>query len=299
MSMELTQARESTAPRGLPKIDFRAIISSPAFLPGLLVAVGLALTYLTLWRFLPNLWMQDEYYSHGFLVPVISGYVVFRWWPRIKDIPVKPGYFALVPLAAILWLTRITQLDLPIYQLMSVLFVAALLCGIWFVAGWRWALALSLPCLYLLFALPLWSTFIQTYTNPLQAYSTDVAYQLLRLFGYDPLREGANTIFMDGGFALNVAVPCSGLKLMLALSAFTAFFMMVARLKLWANLTMMALVVPLCLLMNGLRITMIGMVGQQWGEESGLKFHDYSGYITLILCFFILFKIARGLGWKD
>ncbi len=56
---------------------------------------------------------------------------------------------------------------------------------------------------------------------------------------------------------------------------------------------------PLALLINGLRIALIGVVGNQWGPEAGHKFHDYSGYITLVLCFFVLFKIARGLGWKD
>jgi len=44
---------------------------------------------------------------------------------------------------------------------------------------------------------------------------------------------------------------------------------------------------------------LIGMVGDTWGDAAGHAFHDYSGYIALVVCFVILFKIARALGWKD
>jgi exosortase/archaeosortase family protein len=75
--------------------------------------------------------------------------------------------------------------------------------------------------------------------------------------------------------------------------------MLIARLKWWANTLMAALVLPLCLFINGLRIALIGVVGEEYGRSAGLQFHDYSGYVTLLVCFFLLFKIARWLGWKD
>lgn len=158
--------------------------------------------------------------------------------------------------------------------------------------------ALAAPVLYLSFALPVWSTFINTYTNPLQQISTQVSYQLLKLFGLTPWQGDSTTILLDN-FTLDVGVPCSGLKLVLALSAFAVFFMLIAKLRLWANIAFAAFVLPLTLFINGLRIALIGVVGNAYGAEAGNQFHDYSGYITLVLCFFILFKVARLLGWKD
>jgi exosortase/archaeosortase family protein len=67
----------------------------------------------------------------------------------------------------------------------------------------------------------------------------------------------------------------------------------------WLLLMMLLMIVPLCLLMNGLRIAMIGMVGEQWGAPAGAAFHDWSGYIMLLICFWIIFKAARLLGWKE
>lgn len=275
-------------------------LRTPGGIAALSIAFGIAALYGSLWPKLLPLWLsEDGYYSHGFLVPAISGYVVYKWWPRLREMPVRTGWAALPVLLALVWLSRVAHL-MQIDAMLSIGLVATIIASIWFVAGGRWAAALSMPSAYLLFGLPLWSRLIQDYTNPLQIVSTKVAYQILRVSGFSPnlFPDEPNVIYLNN-FALNVAVPCSGLKLLLALTAFTAFFMMIARLKLLGNLALAALVFPLALLVNGLRIALVGMVGDQMGHDAGLAFHDYSGYITLILCFFLLFKIARGLGWKD
>jgi exosortase len=169
---------------------------------------------------------------------------------------------------------------------------------VWMVAGIRWMLALSPSILYLLFALPIWTGFIDNYTNKLQVVSTKVASIILSGVGYQVYQAQPTELMLDN-FELNVAVPCSGLKLLVAVTAFTVFFMLIARLRWWANAIMLASVLPLCLFINGLRIGLIGIVGEESGRAAGLAFHDYSGYITLLVCFFILFKFARVLGWKD
>jgi exosortase len=287
------------APRRM-NLDWKAIVDSPAFIPGLALTIGFVAVFWYMIANLPTIWMGDDgYYSHGFLVPLISGYVIYRWWPRIKDIPVKPAYLAVVPLLFILWVARASTVN-QIDSLTSACMIAALVCGTAFIAGWRWMLALFLPTAYLAFALPLWNMAITVYTNPLQVYSTKVAYKMLELTGFAPIRggDGGNIIYLQG-FTLDVGVPCSGLKLVLALAAFTVFFMFIGNLRWWSNVILGLLVLPLALFINGLRIAMIGVVGVNYGNEAGHKFHDYSGYIALIVCFFILFRIARLLGWKD
>jgi exosortase len=274
-----------------------AILKSPAMLPGAVATLGILVLF---WGFLcrlPTMWLQDDYYTHGFLIPAISGYVIYRWWPRIKHIPVKAGWPALLFLPFVLLAFRAAALS-DIQQLVSVCFVATLLLGVWFVGGFQWALALCLPILYLVFMLPIWSGAIDVYTNPLQLLSTKVAFHMLNLFGQDPLFADPTSIQVKA-FMLNVEVPCSGLKLVLAVTAFTAFFLMIADLKWWGRAAMVALILPLCLFINGLRIALIGVVGGQYGDAAGHQFHDWSGWITLLVCFFILFKAARALGWKE
>lgn len=277
----------------LPKV-----LKSPAFWPAVTVALGIFACFWTLLVRLPDLWVGgDGYYSHGFLVPLISGYIVYKRWDRIKDIPVKPGYIALIPLLALMVLVRAAQIA-DVQLVLSFAFVFALMLAAWFVAGWKWMMALAPAILFLIFMLPIWTTSIENYTNPVQIKSTQVANAMLQLSGFNTHMDEYTTIFMDN-FKLNVGVPCSGLKLLFAVTAFTVFFMLIAGLKWWANILMVAFILPLCLFVNGLRIALIGVVGETMGEAAGMQFHDWSGYITLLVCFFILFKFARLLGWKD
>lgn len=276
----------------------KEVVASKAFIPGLILLVAFSTMFHWLFRRLPDLWnSEDGYYSHGWLVPFISGFIIYRWWPWLKEIPVKPSYWGLIPLLPTFWILfagiRIQQV-----QIVAVAFLLTVLAGVWFVAGFRWLIALLGPILYLGFMLPLWSNAIDNNTNQLQQVSTEVSYAMLQAFGFKPMM-GANTVIYLNTFTLDVGIPCSGLKLVLAVTAFTCFFVLIGRLKLWANALMFAFILPLCLFINGLRIALIGVVGELYGNDAGHQFHDYSGYITLIICFYILFKFARLLGWKD
>jgi exosortase len=198
----------------------------------------------------------------------------------------------LPPLFWIAYAARLAELR----SITSITFILTLLIATFFVYGGRRGILFAPAILYLIFALPFWSFIINNYTNPLQIYSTKVALKMLEMF-YDPIQSNSTTILV-GHFWLDVGVPCSGLKLVLAITAFTCFFMLIGGLKWWGNLVMVLFILPLCLFINGLRIALIGMVGEAYGDQAGHTFHDYSGYLTLIVCFFILFKLARVLGWK-
>lgn len=287
--------REATGKR---PFDWAAIANSGAFLPAVLITVGLFAIFWGLFAFTYGKWIGSEgYYSHGFLVPPISGYIVYRWWPKLRALPVKAGWAGVPFLAGMLWIAYAANRT-DIYTLLSIAFLVILILSAWVIAGWRWMLALAAPILYLAFALPIWDQVIQNYTNPLQLVSTKVSFYLLRLMGMHPLQLDPTNIQLSN-YRLEVAVACSGLKLLLALGAFATFFMLIAKLKPWANLLFAASILPLGLFINGLRIALIGVVGNTWGEKAGASFHDYSGYIAIILCFFILSKWTRLLGWKD
>ncbi len=60
----------------------------------------------------------------------------------------------------------------------------------------------------------------------------------------------------------------------------------------------------LALFINGLRIMLIGVVGEnsgssmiswmyKYGDDPGMVFHDWSGYITLVICFIVLNYITK------
>jgi exosortase len=187
------------------------------------------------------------------------------------------------------------RLEQPFIQ--SVLCIAAIWLSVVLVAGWRWAWALAPAIAYLILGFPILDRIIDRATLPLQQVSTEVAYQILDVLGYKPFRTDSVTINLDK-FTLFVAAACSGLKTTIAISAAVVFFMIISRLQFFANLILATIAIPLSVFINGVRIAMIGMVGNEYGEKAGHDFHDYSGYIALALCFYLLYLITKGLEFK-
>ena len=116
--LSIDMANGEAALKGGPTksgLDWKAVVDSPAFKPGVLVFLGLMLCFWPLIKLLPDLWGgKDGYYSHGFLVPFISAYIVVKRWPSIKDIPVRPVAWAiifLIPLLLAALVATSTQID--------------------------------------------------------------------------------------------------------------------------------------------------------------------------------------------
>jgi len=121
-----------------------------------------------------------------------------------------------------------------------------------------------------------------------------VAEQFLRLSGYDVIRYGNQINSMDLPQPLLVGSPCSGLRLLISLITFSWFFTYMIDGPRWKKAVLMLFSLPLAVFINSLRITMIGYAGFWTGSHEAMTtFHDYSGYIGLVICFIILFGLAR------
>ncbi|MBC8065061.1 MAG: exosortase/archaeosortase family protein [Chlorobia bacterium] len=262
-----------------------------------IACAGLAAAFWTFFRWLPTNWFGDDtYYAHGAIVPICAGLIIWDRWPKLREIPVKGANWAIVLIVGLLYVTWFAhRTDMRTVQ--SVLLLLVLGAGILFVGGWRWLKALAIPLGYLGFAFPFFDRIVDQYTQPLQRMSTDLSFLLLKVAGLKPYKADATTVLLNR-FTLDVGVPCSGMKLLLAVGAISVFFILIAKIKWWGNLLLLASVIPLTLVVNAIRIAMIGWVGNTWGDKAGHQFHDYSGYLSLILCFVVLMKFTKVLGWK-
>lgn len=262
------------------------------------VAAALIASFWPLMIKLNGLWFgPDTYYAHGAVVPICAGLIVWDRWPKLKTINASGVWWLAAPLLFLGWVQFVAAGN-STRMLMSVLLLAVLLVGTAFVFGWKAMRITSPAVLYLAFGLPFWDGLIDRYTQPLQGISTSIAYRMLVLLGQHPYRQDTTLIQLDR-FTLDIGVPCSGLKLVLAVAAIVTFFICVAHLRWYKNIILAVIALPLSFLVNGLRICMIGIVGNQFGPDAGHTFHDYSGYISLAVCFVVLMQITKWLGWKS
>ncbi len=293
---------ESTAPGALkfPEVSvdgIRDFLMRRDAQVGILIIALLFAIFADFTMAMLKLWVDfDSYYQHGPAVPIAMAYILYVNREKIEKHPIKPTLWPLLILIPLL-LVGVLASWAFFFSIQGAVITAALGVLAWMFYGFKRAWAMSPAVLFAMTGLPMWNDLIDRHTNALQIYSTTIAYGILKVIGQNPLRTDPTVIHLDR-FELYVAAACSGMKLTLAMLASVVFVMLVARLKWWGNLILAAMALPLAVAINGLRIGVIGIVGNNVSKDAGHMFHDYGSYIFLVLAFAILYYTAKKLGWK-
>jgi exosortase len=234
-----------------------------------------------------------SYFSHGPLVPFIAGYMVWANRKRLANTPVHPCWvgYVLLALCAVLSVLGSWTLAASLRAAVFILMIFGILLSL---LGTRITRLLAVPVAFLLSMIPIAPTLLDVATAKLQWQSAGLAAKILTLTGYTSSLSGA-TIYADGlPGPLIVGVPCSGLRTLISLLTFTVFFVYLVKSPWWKKAVLLVVSFPLSLFINALRIAMIGYAGF-WTQsnEAMHKFHDYSGYLGLVICFLLLFGLAK------
>lgn len=279
------------------KNDFLALVKKREFHIGMLLAVLFLLAFWTVTRRLPGIWFEAEgYYQHGVIVPLAAAFLVYLKWDKIKNIPRKGSYLALIPFAGLVYLSTITTRSemstaTPMLMLVAIPFLFAA------ILGWKWAFVLLPITGFLALALPLWDGLIDRHTMDLQIISTSFSYSIFKMLGMGPIRENPTLIHLNN-YSMAIEAACSGMKLTLTMVSIVAFVVLLNKLKWWGNLTLVAAAIPLSIIINILRITAIGLAGEYISADAAMWVHDYGSYGFVLLSFFIVYKMAQWLGLK-
>lgn len=241
-------------------------------------------------------WANESYYSHGVLIPFISAFIVYFNWNRIKKVPVEPsmlGVAILIPSILMQFIGHrggilsVAGLTLPLAMLgMSLILF-----------GKKMTRELVFPILFLFFMCVPPTQYVEKLGFKIQMLSTTIATIGLKAIGMDAIQKG-NQIHLPN-IQVEVARACSGFRMLIALLAFTTIFAYMKKGPMWGRLTLIGLVMPLSLIANSVRVLMIALVGEYWGESTMHTFHDYSGYIVLVIAFLLLVMIAKVVKCRD
>ena len=235
--------------------------------------------------------MPEADLSHGWLIPFVSAYVIWRTCGDLRAAP-KAGSrwgLAVVLGALLLYLAglRVQQTRLVLVSLIG------LLWGIpFFLYGRRVAGLLFFPCAYLVFCIPM--TFLDSLTLPLRLISTWVSATTLNGLGIPVTRIGtALHVNAGGGFALDVAHPCSGLRYLVAMVALTTAYAYFTQRTPGRRLSLFAASIPLAMAGNIVRIVLIALVGVWFGTDVAVGFyHDYSGYVVFAVAILLMIWVG-------
>ena len=163
------------------------------------------------------------------------------------------------------------------------------------------AYQLHYPLSLAMFTLP-WEALLRHFDESLQVISTDIAVYLLDLFDWLKPNEAIHVAYWDNitiysdRFYLIINETCAGVNLLLSMSLYTFGYAWVMKCTVKRCWLLVAYMMPLCLVFNGLRISMIFCLGHFGSQDLATgPWHEGSAYIAQVLLFLVLGLINYGL----
>src|SRR5256884_1977680 len=225
----------------------------------------LAALYYKILYSLGTQWYADPDYSHGFLVPLLSGYFVWERRERLRSLPVAPSPWGIILLGGGLLMLLIGSAGAELYmQRTSIIVVIA--GFVLLMLGREFLRVLLCPIAFLFFMVPLPAIIVNAVSFPLQLFAAKTATFCLFNFGIPVLREG--NVIVLAGTTLEVAEACSGIRSLQALLALGTVYAYFSQRAMWKRWVLVLLSIPIAILANAFRVSGTGVLAHYFGIEA-------------------------------
>jgi EpsI family protein len=268
-----------------------------AWVMGLAMAALLAVAFRAPLTWMVDRWTEAEsYYSHGFLVPWVALY--FVWRERQAWLAIRPerSWLGLACLLAGLTIFLASGLLIVYFTaIFGLILLAWGTCG--FLLGRR-AMRLALfPAFVLTFMAPLPLETIQDLSLHLKMMVTGLTLMLFHANGISAVNDGA-TIYL-GDAVVTIGAACSGLRSLISLIFLGVLFAAVSPFGFWRRVALLLAAIPIAIAANIVRVYALCMVAWLWGSQAvtarwgvgplKTSAHDASGYLIFIVAFLLLY----------
>ncbi|MDY6964988.1 MAG: exosortase/archaeosortase family protein [Halobacteriota archaeon] len=236
--------------------------------------------------------MYDPYYSHGFLVPLISGYIIFRKREYLIEIEENPSNIGLIFLTSGL-LFHAVGLFWTVRFLGAFSLIVVIVGLIILIYGTDFMKYLSFPILFLVFMVPIPLSYI--ISVELQTFSSIIATHLVNALGIPAVNVGAEIHLESCSFL--VGAPCSGLRSIISLLALSTIYAYVLEGRMYMKVLLVISAVPIAIFANILRISSILIIADIYGSEAAMSFfHYFSGLLLFGASLLLLLIVGRCFG---
>jgi exosortase len=296
---------EEVLPGGKPPSKFSTFWQTvkPFGWQGLLLTAVLLYLYTPVLKLLVWQWYNDADYSHGFLVPVLSAYLIWARRDKLRQIPRKPSAWGMVIVLFSLGVLFLGSLGAELS--MARLSFIGCICGmIMYFAGSKILRAMAFPIAFLLFAVPMPVVIYNEIVFPLQFIASKFATRSLEILNLFPIMREGNVLILPG-MKLEVVEACSGIRSLMSLLALAAGYGYVVERSVAVRWFMVLAMVPLAIISNGLRIMITAIMAHYIGPQAAEGFmHEFSGWVIFVVAtvmFLLLHSfvtyIRKKLGW--
>ena len=240
-----------------------------------------------------SIWNEQPEYSYGILIPFLSAFLLWRERAQLRGIPFTGSWYGSVFIVIGLLLRLIGQLStMPAvvhYALLLVLY--GLVLALTGPAVFR---RMLMPLFILVFMVPLPPVLSGQLSFQLQLLSSQLGVWIIRAAGVSVFLEG--NIIDLGSYQLEVAEACSGLRYLFPLMTLAFVIAFTFRGPLWKRAVVFLSSIPITVLMNSLRIGVIGITVDHWGIQMAEGvLHEFEGWVVFMVSTLLVVLLAVAL----
>ena len=256
-----------------------------------LLAGALLLVFLPALIALIGTWTSIDYYSHGFLVPLVAYWAAARSGVRFSILQHRDRRAVVAAIAVVLFYA--VGLASGSVSLQGLALVAAVANCAFYLGGNQGVRVLAFPLAFLVFMVPLPQDWLTPLIVDLQLLVSSTAVDLLGWAGSAVVRSG-NVIQLPAGDSLFVAEACSGITSLVTLTPLAIVLAYFTENTLARRLTIIFAVVPAAMLGNLLRVIVTVLAAERYGAEAatGNWLHESAGLFTFTLACFALIGVG-------
>lgn len=240
-------------------------------------------------------WLNNAYYSHGFLVPLISGFFLWRRRDAFAHDSREPSNSGLIVLVISLVIYLVGQVWQAYHLSASALIILLVGLALYFL-GEKATRRISFPLVFLFFVIPL--PLVNRLSPALESFTAGVSTAVVRLLGIAATNLGSQIELQNSSFVVGAA--CSGLNSVVALATLVVIFVYILEGSYLAKIILLAMAVPIAIVANTFRVSSLLLIAHFLGPEAAMRyFHDYSSPVLFLLAFVLLILVSRLVGCSE
>ena len=261
------------------------------------VAILLAVCFSEYLVWMVERWWTGEYYGHGFLIPIISGYIISQKRATLKDLP-REGFGVGLPVMALGLGLHVAATYLGVNFPSGVAFIIALYGAVIWLWGWPVARTVAFPIAYLCFMVPVERLLVDKLAQPMQLWGASTGGRFAQAIGIPVKIEGTSIQIPD--YTFGVAVACSGLKSVISMTALGTLYAYMVVAPWWKRVVLIIVSLPVALAANVTRIAVTLVLGRIFGGKAAEGFtHTASGVLVFVFALLGLFLVGSAMGCKQ
>ncbi|THB71511.1 MAG: VPLPA-CTERM-specific exosortase XrtD [Gammaproteobacteria bacterium] len=250
------------------------------------ILIALLIPFQEALEYMYNRWMIKEEYSHAPMIPLIAAFLIWQKKDQLEQLPFKGSFVGILLLLTGIFFYTLGELS-SLFVVIQYAFVVVLISLFYTVMGWKAFKLVAIPLLILFLMIPLPNFLYNNLSSKLQLISSQIGVGFIRLFDITVFLEG-NVIDL-GSYQLQVVEACNGLRYLFPLMALGFIMAYFYKTALWKRVLIFITTIPLTVIMNSIRIGVIGVTVEYWGQEMAEGFlHDFEGWIVFMICAAIL-----------